>query len=1073
MKENIRRQLTRLSQRLMRCMMLAVLFGHGYFAHAGDSAEKYKRDVKVSLDGHGLSMENKAIEIKALNYILEKRTYSNNEIRTGQMADVTVSGTVVDANGEPIPGATVSVPGSTIGTATDLDGAYSITVPEGSTLVFSFIGFESQTVNVEDQSIINITLMENISSLDEVVVVGYGSVKRSDLTGSVISISMDEIPPAANMNLLQALRGHSAGLNVQGGAQAGDEPSFSIRGQNTLSASTRPLIVLDGIIFNGAISDINVSDIQQIDVLKDASAAAIYGSRSANGVIIVTTKKGTGKEPTINFSSYIGFHDYSNHPVKMMNADQYVTKLLDYNYMQSLYGWYGQNPTGPNDLGGRPERPESDQNAILSVLQSDDERENFLAGNEINWVDEVTRTAPVTNSDLSIAGSGDRYSYYVSGSYTNQKGVQVNDQFTRTTLNSKVEGKLVDWVTVGLNTLISNRDFSGVEGDMTYARNASPLASKYDENGMYPPLFNDEFLMRHPLSGELIDNDDKRKNLFVSAFTKVDVPFIEGMNYEFNYSNNYNSVSNNTFHPSSVYDGLTRQGWALINNATTTDWIINNILNYSVDIDEDHRLNTTLVYTREKSYGKSSSLSANRFPNELLGYNNVAFAEQSTIGSGAWEEGAVGYMARINYVYDNKYLLTGTFRRDGYSGFGAENKYANFPSLSAAWTVSEENFMDNSKNWLDFLKFRLSYGENGNQGIGRYSSLTRMGQLNYAFGPNSAIGIGPATLGNAGLSWESTTSTNLGLDYVLFNERISGEIDIYTANTQNVLVTRSLPGATGFNSVWTNIGKIENKGIELELRTVNVLQPIRWESRFVFALNRDKIATLYGDGRDDIGNQWFLGEPISAIYDYNRTGGLWTEEELYNGETHNNFYPGQFKLEDLNGDNIINPNDDRKIVGYATPNYRFSVGNNLYYGDFTLTFMLNSIMGGNGYYIQDNRALLEATSAFDYANRVNMTATRENWTPTNGVTNTPAVYNYPSVLSGNYQDRSFIRLQDVSLSYRFNQNVLDNLKVKSLQAYISGQNLYTWTNWEGFDPELGGSTLLMMRNIILGVRLSF
>ncbi|HSI75492.1 MAG TPA: TonB-dependent receptor [Lunatimonas sp.] len=1005
--------------------------------------------------------------------VLQAEENSGSIMLENRIADITISGKVVDPKGEPIPGATISIPGTSIGAVTDMDGDYSITVPEGSTLVFSFIGFESTSIEVGNQTIINVTLSEGLSSLDEVVVVGYGTVKRSDLTGSVVSVSMDDVPPAANMNLMQALRGFSPGLNVQGGARAGGEPSFSIRGQNTLSASQRPLIVLDGIIFNGAISDINVADVEQIDVLKDASAAAIYGSRAANGVIIVTTKKGTSKEPTININSYYGVQDYTNHPVRMMNADQYVTKLIDYTYMQSLYGWYGQNPTSVTDNGGRPVYPERTDNLVLGVLQSEDERANYLAGNELNWVDEITRTAPVSNTDLSIGGSGDRFSYYVSGSFTDQKGVQVNDQFKRTTLNSKIEGKLVDWVTVGLNTLYSYRDHSGIEASMLYARNASPLASKYDENGVYPALFNDEFLMRHPLSGELSQNEELRKNLFATAYTRIDVPMIEGLTYEFNYSNNQNTVSNNTFHPSTVYDGLIRNGQAIINNSNTTDWVINNIVNYSTEFAERHRLSGTFVYTTEKSFGNSNGINAVRFSNEILGYNNVGFAEQPTISSGAWEEGAVGYMGRFSYVYDNRYLLTGTFRRDGFSGFGENNKFANFPSVSAAWTLSEEDFMDGTNGWLDFMKFRVSYGENGNQGIGRYSSLTRMGVLDYVFGASSAIGIGPTTLGNSLLGWETTRSTNFGIDYILFNDRISGEIDFYVANTDNVLVTRSLPGATGFNNVWTNIGGIENKGVELELRTVNVISPVRWESRFVFALNRDKIVDLYGDGKDDIGNQWFIGHPISAIFDYKRAGGVWTEEQFFNGETHRNFYPGQFRLEDINGDNQINPAEDRQIVGYATPNYRFSIGNNLYYQNFTFSFTLNSIQGGNGYYIQNNRALLEATSDFDYANRINMPAIRENWTPFNGVSDAPAVYNYPTVTSGNYQDRSFVRLQDVSLSYRFNQRVLDNLKVKNLQAYLSGQNLYTWTNFQGFDPEIGGVTDLMMRNLILGVKLSF
>lgn len=989
------------------------------------------------------------------------------------LADVTVSGTVTDINGEPLPGVTVSIPGTTVGTATDLDGQYRLTVPEGSSLVFSFIGFESQTIVVGDQSIIDVTLTETVSALDEVVVIGYGSARRSDLTGSITTIDMDDIPPSANINLAQVLRGYAAGLNVQGGSTAGSEPSISVRGQTTLSASTRPLIVLDGIIFDGSISDINVADVEQIDVLKDASAAAIYGSRSANGVLLITTKKGEGRKPSINFNTYYGFQDYTNNPVKMMNAEQYARRLVDYNYFQYLYNWYAKNPTGPADQGGRPVHPGYEEQSVLNVLKSEDERQNYRAGNEIDWIDEVTQTAPISNFNLSISGAGEGFNYYVSGSYTDQKGVQVGDRYKRTTLNSKVEGDLTNWLTLGLNTSYAYQDQSGIEADMQFAQNASPLASKYDENGMYPVQFNEEFLMRHPLRSEYFDNEDIRKNIFATGYARIQVPEIEGLTYDFNYSHNYTSNTDNVYYPSTTYEGRTTNGRATITNSDRTNWIYNHILKYARGIADNHNLDVTLVYTRDKTFGKSSNIDANRFSNEILGYNNVGFAEQFSIGSGAWDESSVGYMARINYIFNEKYLLTGTYRKDGFSGFGAQNKYADFYSLSGAWNLSEESFMAGANHWLNYLKLRVSYGENGNQGIGRYSSLSRMGTLLYAFGSTPAIGIGPTTLGNAGLSWETTESTNFGIDYAVLNNRISGEIDIYTASTKDVLVTRSLPGATGYRNVWTNIGEIGNKGVELELRTVNLEGPLGWESRFVFSRNRDEIVTLYGDGRDDIGNEWFIGEPISAIYDYRRTGGVWTEEELYAGQTHEGFYPGQFRLEDINGDNAINPGDDRTIIGYETPNFRFSIGNELTYKNFSLSFLLNSIQGGNGYYLGDLRRLLEATSDYDYAQRQNQPAIRENWTPDNGVTDAPAVYNYPKVPSGNYQDRSFVRLQDIALRYSVNPSVLDRYNLQHLQIYISGKNLYTWTDWEGFDPELGGWYDMMMRDISLGIRLGF
>ncbi|MBC9795213.1 SusC/RagA family TonB-linked outer membrane protein [Sinomicrobium weinanense] len=996
-----------------------------------------------------------------------------NEIdQPGTVQGWEVTGEVLDKAGVPLPGATIMEKGTSNGTTTDFDGNFSLTVSdEDAILLISYIGYITQEVAVKSQKQIEVTLEEDAQKLDEVVVVGYGTQKKKDLTGAITSVNVADMPPSANTNVVQAMRGQTAGLNVDGGSMAGSEPSFSIRGNTSLSASNGPLIVLDGIIYNGTLSSINVTDIEKIDILKGASAAAVYGSRSANGVVLITTKKGKrGERPRINFSTYAGLQGYTNNPVKYMNGEQYAKRLVDYNYFQGLYGWYGKQPTGPGDQGGKPVHPGYNEQSILNVLKSDDERANYLAGNEINWIDEVTRTTPISNYNLSISGAGEGFSYYVSGSSTNQKGVLVGDQFKRNTLNSKVEGDILNWVTVGANMLYSYQDLSGLEAPLSSALNASPLASKFDENGMYPTRFNQEFLMAHPLRYEYVDNDDIRKNLFATAYVKIEVPGIAGLNYNFNYSNNTTTRKNRTFYPSTVEEASAVNGRGKIENNERTNWIYNHILNYRKNIAEKHDVDITLVYTRDHTSWDGSSMDANRFTSEVLGFNDMGLAEQYTIGSGAWEESTLGYMARINYGFDSRYLLTGTYRRDGYSGFGRKNKFVDFFALSAAWNIAEETFMKGTSEWLDLLKLRVSHGENGNQGIGAYSSLSRLSARYYAFGSGSAIGTLPSSMGNPGLSWETTVSTNIGLDYSFLNNRISGSVEVYKADTKNVLVERSLPGATGYKSVWANIGEIANKGVEVELSTVNLDGPLRWESRFVFSLNRNKIIELYGDGRDDIGNGWFIGEPIGAIYDYKRTGGVWSEEELYNGETLDDFYPGQFKLADLNGDNRITA-DDRTIVGNTEPKYRFSISNSLSYNNLSLSFLINSVQGGNGYYIGDLKYLLEATSSFDYAQRANQPAIRENWTPDNGVDNAPAIYNYPSVSSGNYQDRSFVRLQDLSISYRFNQNILDTLKAQDLQVYVSGQNLYTWTNWEGYDPESGNS--LMIRNISLGLRLSY
>lgn len=993
---------------------------------------------------------------------------------TAQSQSHTVEGNVVDTNGEPLIGVSILELGTSSGTVTDMDGGFKLNVKsQNAILRFTYIGFKEQEIIVDNRSSIHVILEDETSVLDEVVVVGYGTMRRSDLTGAIKSISMDDIPSTSVTNLTQSLRGFAAGLNVAGGSGAGSLPGMTIRGQNTLSASSAPLVVLDGIIFNGSIADINPADVDRIDILKDASSAAIYGSRSANGVVHITTKKGKSSKPSVNFDTSFGVQDYTNNPVKWMNAEQYAHRLVDYSYMQSLYTWYKKMPTGPSDKGGKPTHPGYSDEIVMGFLKSEDERKNWQAGNDIDWIKEVTRIAPKTNYNLNISGGGEKHNYFASVSHTNQSGVLKGDEFKRTTINLKVEGDIADWLTLGLNSSNSYRDYSGISADMYGAQNSTPLGSKYDEDGRYPTRFNDEFLMRHPLRYEYIDDSDLRKNIFLTGYAKVKFPFLENLVYDFNYSNNYSSSARKTYYPSYVDDGMAKQGVANVDNSEGTYWLFNHILRYVETFNEIHKIDVTLLYTQDKLHGNNSTIDANKFSNEILGYNNVGFAEQYSIGSGAYEQSSLGYMTRLNYSLMNKYLFTGTFRRDGFSGFGEKNKLANFYSASVAWNISEEKFMSDARNWLDHLKLRLSYGQNGNQGIGRYSSLSRMVTQNYVFDSTPYIGLAPSTLGNEGLGWEITNSNNFGVDFSVLDQRVSGNVDLYVAKTNDVLVRRNLPGSTGYANVWTNIGQIKNRGIEVELNTVNVKSPLTWESRLVFSLNRDEIVDLYGDGKDDIGNQWFIGEPISAIYDYERKGDVWTEEDLYSGNILNGFYPGQFKLTDINGDNKITASDDRKIVGYTTPNYRFGIGNTLTYSSFSLYFFLNSIQGGNGYYIGDLKRLLEATSDYDYAQRANQPAIRENWTPDNGVTNTPAIYNYPTIASGNYQDRSFIRLQDLSFSYNFDKKLLRQFKFENLQLYISGHNLYTWTNWEGFDPELGGFYDMMIRDLSIGLKIGF
>jgi TonB-dependent starch-binding outer membrane protein SusC len=1006
---------------------------------------------------------------------------------TADMQQVRMTGTITDENGNPLPGVNVQVEGTTIGTISDISGKYSIDLPgRNVVLIFTFVGYTPQKVPVEGKTTINVQLQTTISQLDEVVVVGYGTQKKSDLTGSVVRVNMAEKLSANNVNLLQAIQGDTPGLNVTGGnAAAGDEPSLSVRGRTSLSASDNPLIVIDGVIFNGSLSDINVNDVESIDVLKDASAAAVYGSRSANGVMIVTTKKGKTDKPRFTLTSTYGVQDFTKY-LPVMNAEEFAIRLVDYNWEQQLYAWYAKKPTSPSDQGGRPARADvSNRTAVASYLRTQEEKDNYLKGGyDIDWIDAVTRTAPMMMFDLGISGKTDKTNYYFSGSYTDQKGVLRNDQFNRTTVHSNIESKMTDWLTLGLNTDYSYRDYSGLETGFDYARRASPLANSLDANGNYQMILATETYQIHPLGNLLADNYDVRNNLFVIGTAKITIPQVKGLSYNVNYSNTFYTQRQNTFYPKTIYAGSTNNGDARRNDSEERNWLLDNIVTYARDFGMNHRVNVTLLYSRENRTGQNSNITTTGFGNGILGYNAVQLGTLPTVSSGSWEENSVSYMARANYVFRNRYMITGTFRKDGYSGFGASKKYANFPSLSLAWVASEENFVKSLGEWLNTLKIRLSYGANGNQGIGRYSSFSRMATSSYVFGSTTSIGVYPNTMGNENLGWETTNSLNLGIDYGVLSQRISGSVDIYTAQTSNVLVQRTLPTTTGYTSVWTNIGGIANKGIEIALTTVNILKPLKWESRFSFSLNRDEITKLYGGKEDkDIGNSWFIGEPISAIYEYTRTGGVWTEQELYAGKIPvAGFLPGHLRLADLNGDGQVEPNYDRSIIGYQTPNFRWSLGNTLSYRNFTLSIFLNSIMGGNGYYLGNTAALVlhSITTPVSGSGRNTEDTPRVNqyniypyWTPDNGVTNMPGIYYAPPREPGYWESRSFVRLQDINLTYSFGKKVLNALKMAGCDIFVSGKNLYTWTNWSGWDPETASNNLPIMKSMTGGIRITW
>jgi TonB-linked SusC/RagA family outer membrane protein len=999
----------------------------------------------------------------------------------GQAGGTTITGTVTDAlTNDFLIGVNVYEKGTTTGTITDINGKYTLAVSNrNATIVFSYIGYTTQEVRLEGNSVVNLRLNEDTQNLDEVIVVGYGTMKKSDLTGAVGRVAMDGTSTIPNMNLAQALSGASAGVSITQNANAEGEASISIRGKTSLSANDNPLIVLDGIIYNGSIANINVNDIEYIDILKDASAAAVYGSRSANGVVLISTKKGKQGKPRITFNAYYGVQAPSNIKMKVMDAEQYALRLTDYYYQQSLYSWYRTNPTSD---AGKPAYPDiNNREVVASSLRTQEERDMYLKGGQnVDWVDTALADSPIIQSyDASFSGQSDRVNYYASVSYTSEDRIRVNDVFDRYTFNTKIDGKLTDWFSVGMNVNYSYRDYSGIAANLDDARKISPLANVTDPNVPEPTYLTNETYMPHPMRGLLVSDVDIRNELFFVGNAKIEVPFVKGLTYDFNYSNTYYNRKRNVFYPVTTSDGVGTNGRAERRPEETRSWIYNNIVSYQNTFGS-HNIQATFLYSREKYTGESYVFTSEYFDNPILEYNKMDMGTKlSTKDNKAWQETGVSYMGRINYQYLNRYMAGATVRRDGFSGFGTNSKFVTLPSVSLGWIASEESFMQELP-WL-YLKLRLSYGQNGNQGIGRYSSLAQMSTQSYVYGSTSVVGVYPNTMGNPSLAWEKTNSYNLGIDFGLLDRRINGSIDLYTAQTNDVLVKRRIPWSSGYEEIWTNIGGIQNKGFEVSVNSRNIdLQDFKWDMGVTFTLNRDEITKLYGGDNDtDIGNSWFVGEPIRSLYDYEMTGGLWTEQDLYSGNIINGWYPGQYKYLDKDDNGVINP-DDRTIIGNKAPNYAFSISNTLTYKNWSLYFFINSIQGGNGYYLWNNYDYVNVSSRSDDVYRINQQAVRQYWTPTNGVNNSTGIYNSPAVTSGIYEDRSFVRLQDISLSYNFSPKVLKLLGgLEYLQLYVSGKNLYNWTNFSFWDPEyLSDDTdnrphLPSTRSIVCGVKLSF
>jgi TonB-linked SusC/RagA family outer membrane protein len=1006
----------------------------------------------------------------------------------GKSLDVTVSGTVRDQNGESIPGATVSVPGTGIGTATDIDGNYTITVPEGSTLIFSFIGYVTQSIEVGDQSIIEVTLSEEVASLDEVVVVGYGTQKRSDLTGSVMRVDAEKFQNQNMTQLTDMLAGTVAGFNANQSTSAAGGSSLEVRGPTSLSAGTEPLIVLDGVIFNGNLSDINPRDIETVDILKDASSAAVFGSRAASGVILITTTKGETGKPTINFTTQLGVAEVTNRDIRPLNGKEYTDFRRDLLIQE--------NPNNPDHFFHNPnelpdnisieqwvnynDNPNSDntQEWLNRLLFYPTEVENYLAGTDENWYERVMHRGLRQSYDISISGGSDRIKYYWSLGYTDNEGIIVGDEFSTIRSRINLDAEVTDWLNVGVNTQFADRDESAVTANLGQMLQSSPYGSMYEEDGSIKWFPNDYLGAQNPLINHLHQESLRKVNtLFAAIYAQVELPL--GISYKLSYQPRFEFIRDHNFWNSeTIVGGRTRtNGYGTRRDAQTYEWMVDNLLKWNKEVGI-HHFDVTLLYNLEKFQNWSSFQSGENFsPNQNLSFHGLQFATNHLVDNNDVYSTGDAMMARLNYTLLDKYLLTASVRRDGYSAFGQENPRATFPAAALAWRISEENFF--SSDFIDNLKLRLSWGVNGNRDIGRYAALARLSQNLYSNGSQVLVGVYNTSLANPALVWEKTEAYNIGLDIGLLEGRVNASFEAYDMTTIDLLMNRNLPRITGFDDITTNLGELENRGFEFTLNSVNMNKNnFSWRSDFVFSLNRNKIKRLFGDFEEvevdgemvtrevsDIGNEWFIGEALDRVWNYDIVG-VWQEDEADEANVYG-LSPGDYKAVDVNGDGVYSTLEDKQFIGWRQPRYRIGLRNDFtFFTNFSASVFIRADLGHQGS-IDDFKH--GSSSIYD---RRGMRAVPY-WTAANPSNRYGSLTVASGAYGGGYDlffPRSFVRIQDLTLSYNLAGNTLQRTKLSSLRIFGSIRNLYSFDNWEDWDPESGGSP--MPRTFTVGLNLT-
>lgn len=982
-----------------------------------------------------------------------------------------VTGTVSDANG-PLIGVNVMVKGTTTGTITDVDGNYSLEVPQNAVLIFKYIGFNPMEKAVGGSSTLNIQMVEDSQQLDEVVVVGYGIQRKSDLTGSVTSVKAEELNTFPSSNVGDMLRGKAAGINVTAtSGRPGSAPDILIRGKRSLTGGNEPLYVVDGVpVDSEGFANLNNADIKSLEVLKDAAAQAIYGARAANGVILVTTKRGEKGKVQVDFNTYLG--------------SQFLTKNFDFYSGEEFYQL--RKEAVRTELGRMPE-------SAHEVLADEMMEKAYADKKFTNWESLMLDPALVQKYDLSIRGGGEKMKVAASLGFFKQEGMAPNSDYSRGNFSLNVDYEVYKWLSIGSNIAFARSKQTREDGSFNEYITRAPLGQAFNDDGTYTEYINSSLDVNPLYRAQNANREIMMNNLKMNVF--MDLKLFKGFNYRLNTSF-YNIQKEDGQYRNKAYPGGGASG--TLSNGNKEHWLIENIINYAVPIkNKDHRLDLTLVQSWDHETQKDMEYSANNVPVDF-DWNMLPDGDVTGIGRKYEERTLISFMARAQYGLMDRYLLTAAWRRDGSSVFGPTNKWGDFLSLALAWRIKEESFLKDV-NWLSNLKLRASYGQVGNQAIKPYKTLGATQGLGTEFGNVLESGYLPTKeLSNPNLKWETTGSANFAVDFGVLDNRLSGTVEYYNTTTTDLLVARSINSSLGYSTMYDNLGKTRTQGLEVSLNAdIFRQEDFRWSVGANFSKSKNEILKVNGkvDGNgkplDDVNNKWFIGQPIDVYYDYQFDGIYqygdfdkitgadgsvkYELKKTYDTDGDgiadkalsrtDNVEPGFIKVKDINNDGVIN-SDDRVIIK-KDPDYVASISSNLYFKGFDLYLDFYTVQGAtlrNDYFAGESlQGKLNAIKV-DY------------WTPENpsNVAPRPRFQSQPIYNSTrSYQDASYFRLRTISLGYTFPRHLTEKINISNLKIYCTGTNLLTFTKFKSYSPEMTPGSYPESKQVIVGLNVSF